>query len=186
MILKEATVDKRLYLTPNRELVEEKSSDFESLFEEEYRKAKESGLKSGEKEGYARAAAELASMVKLVQRLSERLLEQKKQLLEQMKPEVIEFALAVCERVIRQELKEPAVFTKLIQTLLDQAINAFPEEKIKVFLAPQDLEILGKVDCDKSSFHADPLMCAGDCRIEAKSGILNADISNLLDDLKPC
>ncbi|MCP5468985.1 MAG: hypothetical protein H7A36_00570 [Chlamydiales bacterium] len=193
MILKSVHVAKELYLTPSRELVEEEREDaFESLFAEEYQKAKSRGKSEGEQLGYEKAAHELASLVSLLQRLSERLLEQKKRVLEQLKPEVVHFALRVCERVIRKELQEPDTFVHLINELLGEAIHAFAGEKIKIFLAPQDLETLqkhlGKVYYNKSevpnlSFHVDELMCSGDCRIEAASGVLNADLEHVLDDL---
>jgi len=185
MILRDAIVDQELYLTANRELVAEKREKIlETLFAEEYRKAKERGELSGEKQGYEKASQETASLVALLQRLSERLLEQKKRLFEQMKPELIELSLLIAERVIRQELKNKESMQAMVDSLLDQAMNAFSDEKLKVFLAPADWEALGSRQLQSVSFLADPTLSQGDCRIEAKSGLLNATLSHILEDLK--
>lgn len=194
MIIRQAALSQSLYLSATRELIPEEEQDpFESLFADEYQKAKHLGKLEGEKLGYEKAALELASLVSLLQRLSERLLEQKSRLLQQMKPEVVEFSLAVCERILRKELQDPQTLIHTINQLLQQALDAFPQEKIKIFLSPEDLDTLlknlNKVFYDKTempnlSFHADKLMGNGDCRIETKSSILNADIQHVLDDLK--
>ena len=181
MIIKNAVIDKEVYLSAKRELIEEqKDETFETLFAQEYRTAKELGRQEGEVVGYRRAEAELGTLLTLVQRLSQKLLEQKKRLFQQMKPEMDDLVLLIAEKIIREQLKEPNVLNKRIEGLLDLAIHAFGTEQLKVFVAPKDLNL---IHVEGILFLADPTLCPGDCRIEARSGIINGEITRLLEDL---
>lgn len=181
MILKNVSIVKELYLTAKRELIEEKRSEtFETLFAEEYRKAKELGALQGEKRGYQRAQEELGSLLLLVQRLSEKLLEQKKQLLEQMKPQMGELVLLIAEKVIRTQLQNREQLTHHIEQLIELAQQAFPDEKLKVFTAPCDQS---QLQVEGITFLPDPTLNPGDCRIEARSGMVQAAVKRLLEEL---
>ncbi|MFN0065990.1 MAG: FliH/SctL family protein, partial [Chlamydiales bacterium] len=103
-----------------------------------------------------------------------------------MKPEVVEFALKVCERILRSELADPQRFMEWIEALLSDAIAGLERAAIKVYLAPSDLTNLENhiTHIEGISFHSDPLMLPGDCRIAGKSGLLNASIARQLEDVK--
>lgn len=181
MIIKNAIIDKEVYLTATRELIEEQRDEtFQTLFAEEYRKAKELGKQEGEVIGYKRAEAELGTLLVLVQRLSQKLLEQKTRLFEQLKPDMDALVLLIAEKIIREQLKDPDLLNRRVEALLDQAISAFTGEPLKVFVAPQDL---GVIQIEGVTFLADSTLCPGDCRIEARSGMINGQISRLLEDM---
>lgn len=181
-------------LSPNRELQflqhDEATKD---LFEEEWAKAFQKGEEKGERSGFERARKEMAPSLNLLQAIASRLLELKGRLLDQLKPEIIEFAIAICERIIRKELSQPEALVKLIQSLLGSASTAVQQDILHIHLAPDDLIMLEKqlnqIHYDRQQikgirFAADSLMRRGDCRIESKTSLLNHDISRELLDLQ--
>ncbi|MCH9610938.1 MAG: hypothetical protein S4CHLAM81_02480 [Chlamydiales bacterium] len=181
MIVKQPQIEKEFFLTQKRELIEsQREEGFETLFAQEYQKAKESGKKEGERIGYERAQNEMGSLMLLVKRLSENLMEQKKRFVKQMQPEISELVLIIAEKVIRQSLKDPEVMSAAVLQLLDLAINAFSGETLKIFVSPQDCELL---QIDGVTFLADQALAPGDCRIEARSGIINGQVKRLLEDM---
>jgi flagellar assembly protein FliH len=164
-----------------------------SLIEEECEKAFLKGEKSGEKLGYEKALQEMKSLLNLLQTLSDKLLEHKHLLLERLKPEIIEFSMSVCERIIRKELSNPEVFVKLINSLLSYAISQVRNDGIQLILASDDLQmlenLLHQIHYDKRAiasitFRADPMMKRGDCRIETPTALLNYTLTRELTDLQ--
>jgi flagellar biosynthesis/type III secretory pathway protein FliH len=162
-------------------------------FVEEQISAFKKGEVQGEKRGYERAMSETHMLFTLLQKLAEKLLEQKNHLLDQLKPEVIEFALAICERVIRKELSQPEIMVHLINSLLTFSTPQFRHDTLRIVLAPEDLIMLenhlSHIQFDKREieglrFHSDPLMRRGDCRIEGQNGVINHTISRELADLQ--
>lgn len=156
---------------------------------EAYQKGKE----EGERQGYEKAQKELEAFVNLLQTMAAKILEQKKSLLEHLKPEIIEFSLAICERVIRQELAQPEKLARMIDSLLATATASLQGDLVKIILSPDDLILLEnhltKIQYDKHEikgirFNPDPTIRRGDCRIEAKTGLLNCTISRELEDLR--
>ncbi len=192
-IIRGETVNKVALLASTGELLISEKEEFVDLVEEECRNAFQKGQEKGEKIGYYKALEESKVYVGLLQTMTRKILDQKNRLLDQLKPEIIEFAIAVCERVIRKELTQPHVFARLINTLLTAATPQLNSDTLRVVLAPEDFSIL------ESSFHqiqynveeiegirfvSDPLMRQGDCRIETSSGLLNYNISRELADLQ--
>ncbi len=187
MIIRGEKVSEQATLTPGR-LLEWESATISSpsWFEEERLQAFEKGKRLGEEKGYAQAVQEMHSSMRLLQTLANKLLDHKEKLLDQLKPEVIQFSLAVCERAIRKELSQPEVFVKWLNTLLSYVINRGDEEKISLFLAPGDLRLVEKFMESKSylSLREDPLMRHGDCRIETPTKMVRWSIERELEDLE--
>jgi len=192
MIIRGEKVVEAATLSPSRELLFASSSDsFPSFLEESCQKAYAHGEEQGEKLGYMRALEEIKSLMHLLQNLSHKILEYKQHLLEKLKPEVVEFSLAVCEQVIRKELSHPDTFAKLIGSLLSIATaSSMREESLLLILSSEDLSLLEshlqyhKKDFVDIKFRVDPLMKRGDCRIETPTGLLNHSISRQLADLQ--
>ncbi|MCH9627540.1 MAG: hypothetical protein S4CHLAM2_11810 [Chlamydiales bacterium] len=192
-VIRGETVQETLLLTPKGELLEKDQEKFIDLVEEECRKSFQKGQDKGEKVGYYKALEESKLFLTLLQTVTRRVLEQKNRLLDQLKPEIIEFAMSVCEQVLRKELSQPQTLVRLIHSLLAVATPPLKEDTIKVVLAPDDFLMLEKnfdhIHYDKKEvkeirFVSDPLMRRGDCRIETTSGLLNYDISRELNDLQ--
>jgi flagellar biosynthesis/type III secretory pathway protein FliH len=181
-------------LTATKELLYLESKEGEGSFiEEECRKAFQQGVEQGKKIGYEKYAQENKPLLELLPLIAQKLLEQKRKLLELLKPEIVEFCLHVCERVLRRELSQPESMATLINSLLNVCLPQFSHEKIHILLAPEDLVMLenhltqihfNKREIEGISFRADPLIKRGDCRIEAKTGLLNYSIARELADLQ--
>lgn len=161
----------------------------EQLLEQAFQKGKE----EGENLGYQKHRAEMDAFFFLLQKLAEKVMEQKEKLLEQLKPEIIEFSLTICERVLRQELSQPQILVKLIDALLATAVQHLQDEDMKLLLSPEDLVLiqahLHQIHYDKKEikrlrFLSDPQIKRGDVRIETESGMLHQTIVRSLDDLR--
>jgi len=192
-IIRGETVHQVALLTPAGDLLHSKEEEFVDLVEEECRKAFQKGQEKGEKIGYYKALEESKVFLDLLQTMTRKILEQKNRLFDQLKPEIIEFALSVCERVIRKELTQPQALVRLINSLLTSIAPSLKHDTIQIVLSPDDFVMLEKsfnqIHYDKREiegvrFVSDPLMRRGNCRIETKSGLLNYDISRELADLQ--
>lgn len=194
MIIRGENVTERATLSPSGQLCYVNSSHLPGAFvEEECKQAFGKGKKQGEKLGYERALCELSSLLGILQSFSHKLLEYKHQLLEQLKPEVVAFAISVCERIVRKELSQPESFIRLINSLLVYATQSIRGDPVKLILSPDDLVMLenhlSKIHYDKRemeslSFHSDSQLQRGDVRLETPSTLLNYTLSRQLADLQ--
>lgn len=189
-IIRGATIDGQVHITSDGEIHREEDGK-ERLYAIEQTQIYQKGIEEGEKLGYEKALKETHSYLGLLQTIAAKMLEQKQNLLEHLKPEILDFSLIVCEKILRQELSHPEKLAKMIQTLFNAASHEMKGEDVTIFLSPQDLSLV----CDhlktmrheeSASLHftADPLMRRGDCRIESKSGLLNCTIARELEDLR--
>jgi flagellar assembly protein FliH len=172
---------------------EDESLKFSELIDQERLKAYQMGKTEGEKIGYEKARDENSAFLLLFQKIVDKIIEEKKRLLEDLKPEVIDFAISCAERVIRIELSEPEKFVKLIDSFLMFTSPTFSGEVVKIILSPEDLVMieghLSKVSYDKKEikgvrFIADPKLKTADFKIETKSGLLNFMVNRELEDLR--
>lgn len=194
MIIRDENVTASATLNASRELYLIQSDQESATFvEEACKEAFRNGEKQGEKLGYERALLEVKTLLHVLQTLARKLLEHKQHLLEQLKPEVVEFAISVCERIIRKELCQPEALVKLINSLLSYAGSTIYNDSIQLILCPDDLVMLesylASIHYDKReiggvSFRSDPLMQRGDCRLETRAALLNYTISRQLTDLQ--
>lgn len=192
-VIRGESVHETAILTSSGELLHSKKEGISDLIAEECRKAFQKGFEKGEKVGHQRALEESKTFLDLLQVIARKVLEQKERLLDQLKPEIIEFSMVVCEQVIRKELSQPQALVRLINTLLNLAHPELKNDPIHIILSPEDYLLLEEIfshiqyDAQKLAeiqFKSDPLMRRGDCRIETKSALLNYDISRELSDLQ--
>lgn len=178
MIIKGAKKGSAVFVTPNGELM----TSCTDIDQEIYK-----GRDEGEKRGYAKAVEETKQLIALLHTIADRLMEHKKILLTQLKPEVVDFCLAVAEKIIRKELGDPKAHEMLVHSLLNQAMKTFTAEALTVYLAPDDLVMFQQsfpLEGGQITYLADSLLQQGDCRIVAKSGLLSAQITRELEDLR--
>jgi len=192
-ILRGECIHEVALLTATRELYFIEKDPSHSFIEEECRQAFQKGKEKGEKIGYEQILNDSRVLLELLQALIKKLMEQNKRLLEHLKPQVVEFAIAVCERIIRKELSQPEAMVNLINSLLNVSASRLYGTPLNIILAPDDLVMLeshfAKIQYDKheitgTSFRADPFLKRGDCRIETPTGLLNYTISRELADLQ--
>lgn len=193
-VIKGEKIQDTAILTQTKELFfPESSTASVSFFEEECQKSFQKGEEKGVSKGYERGVNETKPLFELLQTVAQKLFEQKKALFEQLKPEVIELAIALSERVIRKELSQPEQMVRLINSLLQASTTHFHHEPVQIVLSPEDLVMLeqhlAKIQYDRRaivglSFRADAWLKRGDCRIEAQSALLNYSISRELSNLQ--
>lgn len=191
MILKEVMCDANYLLTPTLELkvaMTDLKQCSNELMRDEIQQAFRQGKEEGERQGYAKAREETQHLCALLHTIANHLIEHKKRLLTHLKPEVIEFAFQLTERLVRHELSHPESFVKLIHALINQAMTAFAGQPLTLFLGPEDLMQLEHIitPSSKQGLHllADPKLRPGDCRIESAGGLINADVMRELAMLK--
>ena len=193
-LIRNEVVKGEAILSPRGELQRlEAKEGVDALLEEECRKAFQKGKTQGERIGHESALMESREFLNLLQAITTKMLEQKKILIDQLKPEIIELAIAICEQMIRRELSQPKTLVNLVNSLLTSVVSHWQHEFIQIILSPDDLvmmeEHLNQIQYNKREikgirFSSDPLMKRGDCRLETKTGLLNCNISRELADLQ--
>lgn len=195
MILRGDKISKSAVLTPNRELfpIQNRGGCEHPLFEEEYSQAFEKGKMAGIKEQKREEGQAFATTVQLLQRVAHRLLEHKNQLLHQLKPEVIEFALKAAQIILREELKEKENLISLINVSLNQVTHYSSQETVTLFLSPGDFHLVNQRIEEVSSLSAevktlniaaDPKLVAGDFRIETPRSLLHFSLEREFEQMK--
>lgn len=195
MILRGDKISESAVLTPNRELfpIQKKGGGEHPLFEEEYTKAFEKGKMAGIKEQKRDEGQAFATTVQLLQRVAHRLLEHKNQLLHQLKPEVIEFALKAAKVILREELKENDTLISLINISLNQVTHYSSQETITLFLSPLDFQLVNKrleevsslsAEVKTLNISADPKLVVGDFRIETPRSLLHFSLEREFEQMK--
>ncbi len=183
-IIRGETVLETVLLNAKREVLSSRDESFHDLVEEECRKAFQKGVEKGEKIGLLKGQQESSTFVDLLQRMAERVLEHKSRLIDQLRPEIVEFSMGVCERIIRRELSQPHVFAQLIGMLISVATARMKQQPLEVVVSPEDYAMLESLELDEVQFIQDPLMRRGDCRVESQGGLINYDISRELSELQ--
>ncbi len=187
---------------------EGQDSGFESGFEEGrssgYSRGKDDGLRlgkeEGEKLGYDRGLAEgrdesadsVRQAIALLDEAAELFRNERKRLFQNVKPDLIRFALTGCEHILRQKLKEPDVFVKLLDSMIDQALPVFRDSPVTIFLHPNTKQILderletvgSKYQIAHLRWQADTTMTEGNCRIESEEGMLHFHLERQLSELE--
>lgn len=158
-----------------------------------FAQGQEKGLLQGRQEGEEKVRKELHDSLSVMEECQKKLQEQQEVLYEEAKPELVKFALAVCERVIRCRLEDGDKWTQMVQMLLQQARPILHDVVADVVVSSEDLRNLQDA-IDKSYFEhggakkinfvADDAMKRGDCRIETPMGLLNFDMKRILSDLE--
>lgn len=160
---------------------------FEELLSTEKEKSCAQGRHEGEDSGYEKAQKELFALFHLLFALSDKLLEHKEQLLAKLKPEIIDFSLSICEKILKSELSHKEKLAKLISSYLERR---FEGEKVLIFLTPEDLILLDPFLQEMANaertvhFLADTNLERGDFRIETKTSIMNGTLSRQLEELR--
>jgi flagellar assembly protein FliH len=157
------------------------------------REGYEAGLAEGKKQGTEEVTDRFTDSIQLVTQVSEKLSKEKDELLGKLKPEVLKFSIAVCESVLRCELTNPQVLTRLVEMLLTSAREIIREEVVTIVLSPEDYSMLEErfSDIDHEQFHvervnfvSDPSVPRGDVRVETPMGLVNSNLQRQLEDLQ--
>lgn len=192
-LIREETVQDTVILTASGEVLVNLNESSSLWLEEACKQAYEKGEESGEQQGFEHAGTNLKISMELLNKIIAKVLEYRSHLLERLKPEVIEFALKVCERIIRRELSHPEAFVRLLNTLLSTAATSFKHQIVEIHLHPDDLSLLEdhltqiqyhKRELKGIEFISDIGVKRGSCSLETETGLLNYDIPRELEELQ--
>lgn len=166
---------------------------FLGLIQEEQGEAYEKGKRAGEREGYLHAQSELAALFGLLQTVGTKLLDDKKNLLEALKPEIVEMALTIAEKIVKSELLLPEKMVQHIESMLSTIALKVAGDGVHIYLCPEDLLLLDthlqKIAYDKKDiksirFFSDNFIPKGDVRIESKQAFFHFSVARELEDLR--
>lgn len=216
-ILHDATVEGIVFYStlPKKDtnLAEEhtavKSKKNETIWREAEAAGYRRGLKEGHQQGYEAGRSEgydiglqegrtleqerLRGSVTLLKNATSLFQSYKEEMFEQAKPELIRFTLAVCEKMLRNELSNPSAFAALLEKLFLQAKSILKVVPVDIVLAPEDLKMLENNmavldytndELKNTNFIADSTLERGNCRLETAFGLINFDIARLLHELE--
>lgn len=157
---------------------------------------KQEGYESGLEEGEERVKAEFSDAIARATAAADAVKEYQESLFDEAKAEMVSFALAVCEQVLRTHLSDPDHFKQVVETVIHQAQPVIKDCPVEITFSRDDLarlqgsgldEVLKKHVGDGPSairFIAEEGMRSGDCRLETSLGLVNFDIGRILDDLE--
>lgn len=158
-----------------------------------YEAGRNEGHEIGFKEGVASLQRDLENSVEILKNVLEAFRKKEEHLIEHSKPEIVKFALAVCEKILRAELKDPKKLTHVLEYLMQAAKNIVKDVPVQVYVAPDDLLLLEKhfsdfpETCEEIralDFIPDTDLESGNCRIESSLGLVNFDLERLLKDIE--
>lgn len=158
-----------------------------------YEAGKSEGFDFGYQQGVKVVHEELKESVELLNSISGGFQINKLEMFESAKPELIKFSLAICEKLLRNELSDPITFVAVIEKLFQQAKSILIDVPVDIVLAPEDLKLLQSnisttgytiEEINKANFVSDASMERGNCRIETSLGLINFDIRRLLQELE--
>ena len=105
-----------------------------------------------------------------------------------MKPEVLDFSLTVCEKILRKELQEAKKFHFHVEKALESAQLALGQQDLDVYLSDKDAKSLapwiGEFGKKGIHFFSDSLMTEGDLRIETPDLLCNLTLARQLESVK--
>lgn len=205
-IIRGANVKGVVFHTPSTvEIPKQAPGSKKTLMEEEYYqglvKGHQQGYEAGRnegheigfKEGVASLQRDLEHSVEILKNVLDAFKQKEEQLFDHAKPEIIKFCLAVCQKILRSELRDPNQFIQLLEHLLLAAKNIVKDVPVQVYVAPGDLLLLEKhfndlpETCEEIralDFIPDSDLERGNCRIESSLGLVNFDLERILKDIE--
>ena len=151
------------------------------------------GFNKGEKAGFEAAGDKIASFQTMLTGAIEELTRIQKQIRHDTEKEVVELALAVAERIVRQELKSNrASIVNVVQEALQKVEH---QQAVVLKMNPADMQFLdpsqlpftdtaGQSTNIRIRIEADETITRGGCFIETESGDVDARIETQIDIIK--
>ena len=151
------------------------------------------GFNKGEKAGFEAAGDKIASFQAMLTDAIEELARIQKQIRHDTEKEVVELALAVAERIVRQELmSNRASIVNVVQEALQKVEH---QQAVVLKMNPADMQFLdpsrlpftdtaGQSNNIRIRIEADETITRGGCFIETESGDVDARIETQIDIIK--
>ena len=152
---------------------------------------KSEGYQKGLKEGEEKVRSELQESIFIMNKGVEQLQEQQKILYEDAKPELVRFALTVCEKVLRRQLEDSDALMTMVNAIFQQARPIMKDVVVDVIFSSEDLAMVEEAlrsvtvnEAKKINFVADESLQRGDIRVETPLGLVNFNLERILCDLE--
>lgn len=151
------------------------------------------GFNKGEKAGFDAAGEKIEALQAMLAGAIEQLERTQKKIRQDSEKEVVELALAVSERIVRQEL---VTNREAIVDVVREALKKVGHQQTVVIrLNPADIQFLdpsrlpfsdpaGQTNSIRIQLEADETISSGGCLIETESGDVDARIETQLDIIK--
>jgi flagellar assembly protein FliH len=162
---------------------------------------KKQGLEEGKKQGFEEGKSsveekeegDVEQRLLILQNLIEEFKIKSHSLHEQIKPELIELSLQVCQKVIHNELKDPNDLARVTGVVLDKGKKLIDGMSADVFFSEKDFVALGPLfekikkrnpEAKDLNFYSDDSLNKGSVKLETNLGIINFDINRQIEDLR--
>lgn len=158
-----------------------------------YEAGRSEGLEEGFRNGLESSQTQLKDTLNMLNLISASFQLKKEELFEEIKPEIIKFNLHLMEKLLRQQLENPILFTHLLEKLLQQVGSIMKNVPVHLCVSVEDAQMLkNHLQTDGLlseilplvNLVEDSLVERGNCRLETPLGLLNYDIKRLLKDLE--
>lgn len=162
---------------------------------------KKQGLEEGKKQGVEEGKnyqneekeARLDDSIALLLKLREDFKKHYDKLFDQLKPELVELCLQICNKILSVELENKQNMIQVIESVLKKARPIFGEGDVQLSFSEEDFEALepylGKLkgqhpQVKALNFQADDTLKKGDVRLETPLGIMQFDLDRQIEDLR--
>lgn len=155
---------------------------------------KDQGIQEGILQTKNDAQAEIEHPLHLLERMIESMSLEKENLFQKLKPELIKFSLAVCEKILDKELQNPDSLKNLFKQLMSRASPIIQSEPINIHLPKETFSRNQSLLQEAASesglknhtllFEADSSLSEGSLRIETGLGLINFDIPRLMREFE--
>lgn len=155
------------------------ADDIEAMFEQ----ARQDGERTGYDEGRSQAANEAAAQARELTRQVSQLIRSMDDALDRLggdvAEEIVALSIALASQMVGENLR---VHPESIVTTVREALHQMPQGKVRVFLHPDDLQLVREHledPLDGSHHHLieDPALERGGCRLEAAGCDIDATVS---------
>lgn len=157
--------------------------------EDGYRKGFEQGLAQGREEAMARALKAVRQVVERLEEVVRQAEDERRRVLAQLESGVVELALAVAEKVVRQKIAQgPEITLAVLRSVLAEHLPA-ASGRVRVHVHPSEyrqlqdesgrwpLDVAGPVEVE---FLPDARVEPGGCMVESELGLFDAGLQTRL------
>lgn len=172
-------------------IIKEAENQAKTKLEETKRLAEDEGRRVGQEAGYEEGREERMQVLKKIEGILNSAKERHDEILKSAELEIVDLAVLVAEKIIRQEVKGDRGV--VVATVKDALKRLMGKEEITIRINMEDLEIV-KAHKDEFlsqtkglrmiTFKEDSSIERGGCRIETDFGSVDATISTQLEEIR--
>ncbi len=150
----------------------------------------EKAFQQGEEKGYNLAKKELSSAFFILNKLSQNLISRLQKLSDELKPELINLCIHICEKIILQKLTNSNSIRSLLENIINQSFQ-INNQVFHITLSKKDFDILSPliqkhqaIIGKKNTWEIDLSLSPGSYRIHTKKKLISYHLHEELFLLK--